>query len=193
MKFIFSLSISLLMLGCLSAQTPKQKYTVTSKKAIEYFELGQSAMMIDSLNEALAMANKAIDKEPMFAEAYLLRSYVYADKKDYQTAIDNIEKAISINPDFFPAMYLDLGGLYFELHQFDKAKEILTRDILSNKEIKENIIKIYGIYDDYIDMELLNTRINPRNLFVIKNEIAGVKTPSPNNRAVPTKIKTKMA
>ena len=129
MKFIFSLSISLLMLGCLSAQAPKQKYTVTSKKAIEYFELGQNAMMIDSLNEALTLANKAISKEPLFAEAYLLRSYVYADKKDYQTAIDNIEKAISINPDFFPAMYLDLGGLYFELHQFDKTKEILTKYI----------------------------------------------------------------
>lgn len=127
MKLIFTFSLSLVMLGCLSAQTPKQKYTITSKKAIEYFESAQSAMMIDSLNEALSLANKAIDKEPLFAEAYLLRSYVYADRKEYKTAIENIEKAISINADFFPAMYLDLGGLYFEIHEFDKSKEILTK------------------------------------------------------------------
>ena len=44
------------------------------------------------------------------------------------------------------------------------------------KNPHNNIVKIYAIGKDYIDMELLNTRINPRNLFVIKNEIAGVKT-----------------
>ena len=44
------------------------------------------------------------------------------------------------------------------------------------KNPHNNIVKIYAIGKDYIDMELLNTLIKPRNLIVIKNEIAGVKT-----------------
>ena len=46
--------------------------------------------------------------------------------------------------------------------------------LMNNPHI--NIVKIYAIGKDYIDMELLNTRINPRKLIVIKNEIAGLKT-----------------
>ena len=129
MKLFYSLFISLCFAACISAQPAKQQYTSKSKKAIEFLEAAQNALVIDSTKEALDLINKAIDKDPMFAEAYLTRSYIYADKKEYQTAINDIEKAISINADFFPAMYLDLGGLYFQIQNFDKAKEILTKYI----------------------------------------------------------------
>ena len=73
----------------------------------------------------------------------------------------------------------DRDSLYGEQDFFRKMtcneneKQICN---LLMKNPHNNIVKIYAIGKDYIDMELLNTHINPSKLIVIKNEIAGLKT-----------------
>lgn len=44
------------------------------------------------------------------------------------------------------------------------------------KNYHKNIIKIYGIYEDYIDMELLDIDIDKENINKIKNAMIDVKT-----------------
>ena len=44
------------------------------------------------------------------------------------------------------------------------------------KNSHKNLIKIYGIYKDYIDMELLNIDINTTHRSKIKNVMMDVKT-----------------
>ena len=44
------------------------------------------------------------------------------------------------------------------------------------KNPHKNIVKIYGITPDYIDMELLNTNINTEDISKIKNVMMEVKT-----------------
>lgn len=67
------------------------------------------------------------------------------------------------------------GGQDFFKKMTVNENEILICKLLM-KNPHNNIVKIYAIGKDYIDMELLNTCINSHNLIAIKNEIAGVKT-----------------
>ncbi|MFM7022759.1 MAG: OmpA family protein [Flavobacteriales bacterium] len=116
---IFLMAISQLLFA-------QQQYTTKSKKAIEYYEAATASMQEYHPENALVSINKAIDKDPLFCEAYVLRSYIYADQKQNQKAIDDIQKALSINPDFFIPVYLDLGGLYFIQQDFDAAEKYLN-------------------------------------------------------------------
>ena len=81
LKFILSLSITFLILGCAQSQFP---YSSKDKKAVKFFEKAQKAPneSVDSetqgpnFKEGIVLAEKAIEEDPYFWEAHLMRSCI---------------------------------------------------------------------------------------------------------------------
>lgn len=101
------------MASCSTAQ-----YSVSNSKAVKLFEEARRApgTSLDpqthqpNYRAGIALLDKAIEKEPNFWEAYLLAGEFYEYIYDYENAIKNYEKALSINPN-----HAATGSTYFFL------------------------------------------------------------------------------
>src|SRR4030095_5969018 len=103
------LIVFVLMMPILVFSQPK--YTSTNKGAIKSYE--EATKYYDSYDndKAIISLEKAIDKDPEFIEAYILLANVYVDKGAYEKAIDQYQKSIQINPNFYPTSYYTLANI----------------------------------------------------------------------------------
>ena len=61
-------------------------------------------MLDDGLvEEAIEEYSEAIRKKPDFLEAYFSRGYSFAELREYQRVIDDMDEGIEINPELAPA------------------------------------------------------------------------------------------
>lgn len=125
------LSIALVLVTVISVAQPKV-YSVKSKKAIKLLEEGQKYYEVRNSEKALEYAMKAMKKEPKFIEAYILKAYVHMALMEVNPAITTLEQALSINPDFFPLLKLDLGDLYFKVQRYEDSRSILKSFVKRN-------------------------------------------------------------
>ncbi|MCB1163345.1 MAG: tetratricopeptide repeat protein [Candidatus Krumholzibacteriia bacterium] len=81
-------------------------------------------------NLALQLLNQVTNTETedtsLLARAHYALGTLYRQKKNYDLAIDNLEKAYSYDPDKMEGRY-NLGLLYFNRQQYDKALEHLQK------------------------------------------------------------------
>ena len=122
-KLIIILQLFLLTSSCFA----QSQYSISSKKAISYFEDAMKAP--NTMNLLTGMPNypkgielllKAIDKAPEFWEAHLVIAEFYEATKDYPEAIKHFEQALAINPNhtvtgstfFYLANVQQLSGDY---------------------------------------------------------------------------------
>ncbi|MEO6883264.1 MAG: OmpA family protein [Bacteroidia bacterium] len=96
--------------------------TSTNKKAVKYYQEG--LRFYDAKNNPKAVENfsNAIEKDPNFVEAYSMLGYVYADMKEDEKAIDELNKALAINPAFFANNFLIIARLQLETGDYLNAK-----------------------------------------------------------------------
>ncbi|HSE98786.1 MAG TPA: tetratricopeptide repeat protein, partial [Blastocatellia bacterium] len=73
------------------------------------------------------------DVNPKAREAYL-SGIRHIEAEEYDQAIEQLKKALSIQPDFFNA-YNDLGALYMKLNRLDEAVDALNHAIKINRSI----------------------------------------------------------
>ena len=94
---------SLLLLMLLSVIGQAQpKLSAKNKKAIALYQSAIKAYDKYEYDTAEKELELAVDKDKNFIEAYLLMAQVYQETRRYEQAIEVSEKAIAINPDFFP-------------------------------------------------------------------------------------------
>jgi tetratricopeptide (TPR) repeat protein len=75
---------------------------------------------------ALAIASKLIAQHPEEMKVWSLRSYIHARKRDCQTAVEDVSRAIEINS-MEPALFFDRGRYHLTLRQFAEAAKDFTR------------------------------------------------------------------
>ncbi|MFN5679208.1 MAG: tetratricopeptide repeat protein, partial [Flavobacteriia bacterium] len=104
MRFLLSLFFTILLFQLpVFAQFP---YSSSSKKAIKLFEKGQKAPMelrnpqtgVPKYQEGILLLNAAIDKDPYFWEAYLLKAEFLEYQRKYADAAFCYKKALQIDP-----------------------------------------------------------------------------------------------
>jgi len=104
MRFLLSLFFTILLFQLpVFAQFP---YSSSSKKAIKLFEKGQKAPMelrnpqtgAPNYQEGILLLNAAIDKDPNFWEAYLLKAEFLEYQRKYADAAFCYKKALQIDP-----------------------------------------------------------------------------------------------
>ncbi len=92
-------------------------------------------------------AQKALDMDPNFLPAYLCLADVHVGTKDYQSAIADLQKALSIAPDDSWTL-ARLGATFAGAGERNKAEIILQgmlRDSKTRGDLAMNIAQIYSV------------------------------------------------
>ncbi len=112
LSFIVILSVQLLN---------SQELSTGSNRAERFFHSGIRELGLLNYDEALRLFKQAISADGHFYEAYLMAGEVYFEMNDYEEAAGYFEKAVSINPDFFPMIYFNLGNAWLALGRYEEA------------------------------------------------------------------------
>jgi outer membrane protein OmpA-like peptidoglycan-associated protein len=109
----------------------QKNYSITDKKAIVFFEKGIEAFNNNNKQGAISFYEKALAKEPLFAEAYHRLGQVYELSGLKDLAFSNYEKSLKINPELpsTAIIYHILGTNSFEKGLYSKAIEQFSKFI----------------------------------------------------------------
>ncbi len=103
--------------------------------------------------------NKAVEKDPELAEAYLHRGYVYGSSGELQEALADFNKAIAIDSAYIEAYY-NRGFIYHFFEEYEKAIADFNKVIALNP----------GDTEAYINRALIRGRLGDK-----EGEIADLK------------------
>ena len=109
------------------------QYHSDSKKAIRYFE--KALTYFDARNDAEASIylNKALNDDPDFIEALMMRAQIYKDNQEFDKSIQDFERALEIKPDFYPPGYRVLAAVNFQLGRYTDAQKNIHQFIELNR------------------------------------------------------------
>jgi outer membrane protein OmpA-like peptidoglycan-associated protein len=138
MKFHSLLALVFLVFGVQTLQA--QNYTTTNKKAIQFFEDASKMLVEGQFELSLNSVEKALEKEPEFIEAWLLKADIYIESKRHQDAIDALEKSIQINPQYFPNKYFTLAALRMQRAEYAEAATAL-KIFLKQPKIRSELME----------------------------------------------------
>lgn len=144
-----------------------QELSTKDKKALKLFDDAQTSFTYNELEGAVQLLTMAIDRDPMFIEAYIFLGEVLTKMKKYQEAIDAFEKSIALRPNYINQVYFALGTLYQDFGNYDKSKEnfsIFLKTGTENPEF-ERLAKVGLATADFAKEALKNPFvINPINM-----------------------------
>ncbi|EAY17757.1 TPR Domain containing protein [Trichomonas vaginalis G3] len=121
---------------------PEPKYDTDAANKLKV--KGNEALSAGNVDEAIRYYTEAIKVDPSQHIFYCNRAAAYTTKGDYQAAIDDSEKAISLNPTF-PKSYSRLGLALYKLNKIDEAREAYKRGIRActdNQALKDNLASL---------------------------------------------------
>lgn len=123
MKHFLSVILLILFVQCAVAQTPLPPgtYTSTNKKAIKFFSEAKLDYEIKKDAEAEKLLIKTLQEDPNFVEAHMLYAYLLIEKRRTKEGIEHFQKAIELNPKFFPRNFFDLGLAQLLSADYDNA------------------------------------------------------------------------
>ena len=96
--------------------TPSQKNSDWHNKAVALWKNGKYT----NPRQALIYLNKAVAKDPKFANVYSNRANAYRDLKQYPKALNDYNKAISLDPTHVKA-YNNRGNIYYEQKKYQES------------------------------------------------------------------------
>lgn len=122
MKKVIILVLNLLMGVFVNAQTlPPGSYTSTNKKAIKLYEEGKKYYEGRKDKEAEEVLIKTLKEDDNFIEAHSAIAFLLMEHGRSNEAIPHFEKAVAINPKFFPQNIYYLANAYMMVGNYDKA------------------------------------------------------------------------
>lgn len=162
MKKIILIVICLLSYYGINAQSlPPGSYTSTNKKAIKYYEEGKKFYEVRKDKEAEEVLLKCLKEDDNFVEAHSALAFLFMEHGRAEEGIPHFEKAIAINPKFFPQNQYYLANAYMMAGKYDKA--VTT-------------------YENFLKIERVNPQMKEAAANEIKNAKFGanaVKNPKP--------------
>lgn len=137
LKYGSTLLLAFLFFSCAEAQIG---YSTKDKKAIKQFEAGKEAPNTEreegarepNYQAGVDYMIKALDRDPNFIEAHLLKAEFHEYLLQYDQAIDHYKRALAINPNYLRSgvTYFYLGNLQHATGDYDGA--IQNLDIYIN-------------------------------------------------------------
>lgn len=129
-----------------SASAQGTKSSTTHKKAIKLYQSAGKSFILGETDEAKKLLLEAIDKDPGFAEAWVLLGDVNTDLNLPDEATTAYKKALEINPSsFYYTNYL-IGNLEFSIGNYKNAldyyKTFLKTGNLTTEEIQDTKRKL---------------------------------------------------
>lgn len=123
MKHLFTFLFIFLINGVVLSQNnlPPGTYTSSNKKAIKFYEEGKKCYETRKDEEAEKLLNKALQEDNNFIEAHSALAYLLMEKGRSNEAIPHFQKAVDINPKFFPRNYFDLASAQLIVGNYEDA------------------------------------------------------------------------
>jgi len=106
----------------------KQDVQISSGNATsdDYIDKAWDCYYGGDYEEAIAMANKVLAKNPGDAEAHLIIGYCYDDQNLLDKALEEYKKVIELDPQNFYAFYYS-GAIYFEQGNYKEAVPLFLK------------------------------------------------------------------
>lgn len=120
-------------------QLAAQQYTSSDKRAIKYFEEAVNYLNKHDLGPGLQTIEKALERDPQFVEAWLLKADLLIESRQMEEAIVAMEKSVEVQPDFFPNKYFTLGQLYMQQGEYEKANTQFST-LLTYGQVRSEIL-----------------------------------------------------
>jgi flagellar motor protein MotB len=124
----------------------QKKYYTKSKKAIKFFESAFKNYQLRYFSTAKNDLEKALSYDKQFLDAYILLGEITNEEGQKEEAIQHYQKAISIDKDYNPLMYLRKADLEKETGNYEQAKADYETFLSYNKHLKE--------YGNYIEKKI---------------------------------------
>ncbi len=114
----------LLLFLCLFNLTAnaQREYTSSVPKATRSFDAALKFYDSRLNDKALESLDDAIDADPKFIEAHMLKANIHSDLREYEKAIAAFKSAIAINPDFFINNFYGLATVEYLAGHYSEAK-----------------------------------------------------------------------
>jgi tetratricopeptide (TPR) repeat protein len=123
MKFLLFLPI---LFNVAFAQESTSISPETKLEIAKLSQEGHAYLRSGNLKSAEIIANQIYEKSEISPESYYFRGGSYYGQREYKKAIQQLEKAISLNPDHDPSLFL-LGMIYYKLNIFEKSISYLSK------------------------------------------------------------------
>jgi tetratricopeptide (TPR) repeat protein len=112
---------------CLISRRPAAVYPDDAKSADEFLKRGDEAFDGGNCKEAIAAFTQALALNPNNAEAYNNRAYTYMRMQNYGPALQDLDQALRIRPDYLHAL-MNRGDIYNYYFAQDRRKAIADYD-----------------------------------------------------------------
>ncbi|MCX6266268.1 MAG: OmpA family protein [Bacteroidetes bacterium] len=104
-----------------------RQLSTQNKKAGKWFYSAIDSYQAKFFDRAVSEANKAIELDPAFTEAYILKGDIYADEKQYDKAIDSYQSAVKTNNPFSPDLYFFLANMQLSIGRYADSRANFQR------------------------------------------------------------------
>lgn len=125
-RFLKSLILLVLALFLVAPVTSyAQNYHTKSKKAVKYYKSAKKQYDNKKYPKTIKYLDKALDVDPKFADALLLKAELSMTLNDDNQAIESYEKMFAADSMAFPKSAIALSKLYLEAFRFGDAVRVL--------------------------------------------------------------------
>ena len=121
--FVVSLQQSGIDPQCRTARRPVVVYAQDAKTAKEFLSRGDEAFDGGNCKQAIAAYTQALALNPNYAEAYNNRAYTYMRMQNYAPALQDLDQALRIRPDYMNAL-MNRGDIHNYYFAQDRKKAI---------------------------------------------------------------------
>jgi outer membrane protein OmpA-like peptidoglycan-associated protein len=108
---------------CALAFSQPRNLTSKNRKALESYKASLEAYNRYDIKNAERLLVLSIKYDKKFIEAYLTLSQLLQEQGRIDEAIAAADKAIVLNPDFFPSIYYNIGNMLFRTGRYHEALE----------------------------------------------------------------------
>jgi outer membrane protein OmpA-like peptidoglycan-associated protein len=112
-----------------------------SKKAIEFYTEADNYRVRGQFQEAIDLLKQALQKDDAFVEAYYRLGLVYLNMKQFDPAIEQLEKGLSLTNDIRKqkVFWYDLGEAYLAKGRYEDAMKVLGAFIKNEIQNKQKL------------------------------------------------------
>ena len=118
-----------------------QNYHTKSKKAVKYYKSAKKQYDNKKYPKTFKYLDKALDVDPKFSDALLLKAELSMTLKDDNQAIESFEKMFAADSLAFPKSAITLSKLYLKTFRFSDAVRILRWYVTVPNQKTVNVIQ----------------------------------------------------
>lgn len=113
-----------------------------------YSRLGDVLHQLGQAEAAISHYKRLLDRRPDLAEAHYNLALLYKRDKRYLEAVEQYNEAVRLDIDQVEEVYSNLGVLYSELRQADKARQMYERALEVDATYVPALFNLAGLFEE---------------------------------------------